>query len=170
VPLNPPRCLSPPKAYSPCQWVAALASAVLPDGARRWNLANLSERVLRKSLPKEERLRLSDWEARLSPDQLEYAALDALASLRICVELERLAANAASGLVDRLIHAVPEDPMRSRPAPATDCHPCLKAQVTVATKAGDTRPGLDENDDPAIPMPKPAHLLSRMKECPAVSK
>ena len=56
---------------------------------RSWSLSALSERVLGLTLKKEGKLRLSDWEARLCPEQLEYAAVDALASMRCCEELER---------------------------------------------------------------------------------
>lgn len=46
--------------------------------------AGLAERVLGVRLAKQQALRLSDWEARpLSAAQAAYAALDALACLRI---------------------------------------------------------------------------------------
>ena len=68
--------------------LSPLAGRALADGARPWNLADLCERVLSRRLPKE--LRLSDWEASpLSPEQLAYAAADAVAAQRIYKELER---------------------------------------------------------------------------------
>ena len=68
--------------------LSPLAGRALADGARPWNLADLCERVLGRRLPKE--LRLSDWEASpLSPEQLAYAAADAVAAQRIYKELER---------------------------------------------------------------------------------
>lgn len=68
--------------------LSPLAGRALADGARPWNLADLCERVLGRRLPKE--LRLSDWEANpLSPEQLAYAAADAVAAQRIYKELER---------------------------------------------------------------------------------
>ena len=56
--------------------LATLAAAVLPHGSRPWSLADLSERVLQRAMPKEQRLRVSDWEGRLDAEQLRYAALD----------------------------------------------------------------------------------------------
>uniref|UniRef100_A0A7S0LL15 3'-5' exonuclease n=1 Tax=Coccolithus braarudii TaxID=221442 RepID=A0A7S0LL15_9EUKA len=60
-----------------------VAQVVLPDGAAPWSLADLSERVLGRRLPKAPQLRLSNWEARLSPEQVAYAALDAHAAVHI---------------------------------------------------------------------------------------
>ena len=91
--------------------LSKLAGAVLPDGARCWSLAGLCERVLQRRMPKASSLRLSDWEAtRLSPEQIEYAAIDAFVSHRVGLQLERL-------------------PWRGQPhtSPAADCIPASQA-------------------------------------------
>jgi hypothetical protein len=64
-----------------------MAQRVLqPPG--RWSLAALVARLLHCSLPKPGRVRVGAWDARqLSAAQVEYAALDAFASLRVWQEL-----------------------------------------------------------------------------------
>lgn len=54
-------------------------------------LQALAEVVLRRKLRKEGTPRISDWDgATLSREQIEYAALDALVSLQLCLELQQL--------------------------------------------------------------------------------
>lgn len=68
--------------------LSRLAALVLPHGHRPWSLAELCERVLGKQLQKRRAIRCSNWEAALlSPEQLEYAALDAWASLEVYRQL-----------------------------------------------------------------------------------
>ena len=136
--------------------MAALAVATLPEGARSWSLSELSERVLGRRLPKDEKLRLSNWEAQLEHEQLEYAALDAQASHLIGAELLRLAqarrcaAEGGAGAVGDAsgvasyqggvpLFAVPEDPMRSRLPPAVGLRlasPQVKVVVSVEPATG----------------------------------
>ena len=63
--------------------------ALLPP--RRWSLATLVERVLHCQLPKPTGIRIGAWDARaLGKEQIEYAALDAFASLRVWEELSAM--------------------------------------------------------------------------------
>ena len=63
--------------------------ALLPP--RRWSLAALVERVLHCQLPKPTGIRIGAWDARaLGKEQIEYAALDAIASLRLWEELSAM--------------------------------------------------------------------------------
>jgi hypothetical protein len=62
---------------------------VIDDG--RISLASLSELVLKRSLLKDEVLRLSDWEKKdLDPEQVTYAARDAWAGIRIYLALSAI--------------------------------------------------------------------------------
>ena len=65
-----------------------LAGLALPYADRPWSLTDLVARTVGMRLPKQERM--SDWEAaRLSAEQLTYAARDAYASRLVCVALLR---------------------------------------------------------------------------------
>ena len=113
--------------------LAALAGAVLPRGNRPWSLADLCERVLRRVLPKDSRLRLSDWETRLDEEQLRYAALDAYCARALYIAMQTPAGASASdaGLqgpaatvagplrvpLGTISLAVPADPMAARRLP-----------------------------------------------------
>jgi hypothetical protein len=58
---------------------------------QRWSLAALVSRLLARQLPKPQGLRTGAWDARtLSREQMEYAALDAWASLRVHAALMQL--------------------------------------------------------------------------------
>jgi hypothetical protein len=60
-------------------------------GGQGGSLQDMTAQLLGKLLEKPARVRMSNWEANpLSPEQLDYAALDAYASLRVYEALERL--------------------------------------------------------------------------------
>lgn len=69
--------------------LGSLAALALPYGERPWALADLCASALRRRLPKERTERMSDWEGRLSYEQLKYAALDAYASREVAVTMLR---------------------------------------------------------------------------------
>lgn len=64
-----------------------LAGAALRYGERPWSLSDLCEAALHKALRKE--LRLSNWDAHLTDEQLGYAAMDAWASRQVGLVLLR---------------------------------------------------------------------------------
>ena len=97
---------------------AALAAKALPNKERGWSLAELTSRLLSRQLDKRDTLRCSDWEAAvLSPEQVEYAALDAWASFAVYQKLSATPAAAAllaqGGSVGGCLSSVP------RPLPET---------------------------------------------------
>ena len=71
-----------------------IAAKALPYGDRPWSLADLCESVLHRRMRKD--VRLSNWESRLTDEQLSYAAADAWASRAVGVALLRRL-EAASG-------------------------------------------------------------------------
>ena len=98
--------------------LAALAAKALPNEERGWSLAELTSRLLNRQLDKRDTLRCSDWEAAvLSPEQVEYAALDAWASFAVYQKLSATPAAAAllaqGGSVGGCLSSVP------RPLPET---------------------------------------------------
>ncbi|KAJ7510302.1 ribonuclease H-like domain-containing protein [Mycena galericulata] len=66
-------------------------SAVFGPGKRVVALAKLVSRYLQKTLLKEANVRVSDWEGKLSPETLEYAANDAYCGLEVYNHLMALA-------------------------------------------------------------------------------
>jgi hypothetical protein len=69
----------------------------------RASLADLVAAVLQKSLPKDETIRGSDWELRqLSAKQIQYAALDAWASLEVYSVVSRSKANRTRAVGDQV--------------------------------------------------------------------
>ena len=100
--------------------LGGLAAVALHYGERPWSLSDLTAEVLGCRLPKD--LRMSRWEARLSEEEVRYAALDAWASLAIAAALRRrLATNACHPSPSRstlatLVTAIAADPMWSRRA------------------------------------------------------
>ncbi len=68
----------------------ARARDVVPSGTASLQL--LSERVLKARLEKSRQIRLSDWDKKdeLEDNQMKYAALDAIASLKIFLELDKM--------------------------------------------------------------------------------
>ena len=120
--------------------LSQLAARTLPDGARPWCLAELAERVLRRRLLKSSELRTgSNWAApTLSPEQVEYAALDAWAGRQICAVLLQRAAAAAASATAAAAAAVPT------------------ADELLATLLFDTPPPPPPLPPPPPPLPSPA--------------
>ena len=69
----------------------ALAKAKLAS-EQRWSLARLATRVLKKRVPKDARVRTSNWErnGELDETQLKYAAIDAMVGLDVWVALNEM--------------------------------------------------------------------------------
>ncbi len=69
----------------------ALAKAKLAS-EQRWSLARLATRVLKKRVPKDARVRTSNWErnGKLDETQLKYAAIDAMVGLDVWVALNEM--------------------------------------------------------------------------------
>ena len=69
----------------------ALAKAKLAS-EQRWGLARLATRVLKKRVPKDARVRTSNWErnGKLDETQLKYAAIDAMVGLDVWVALNEM--------------------------------------------------------------------------------
>ena len=73
-----------------CQELTSIVRQVFPTHGRHWSLSKMVFFVLQQQLDKQGSSRISAWERHpLTADQVQYAALDAVAHLRVFVRLQQ---------------------------------------------------------------------------------
>jgi hypothetical protein len=123
-----------------------LAAVALRYGYRQWSLSDLCLTLTGRRLSKDERC--TDWEARLTSEQLRYAALDAWASRNVCLALLRrmpppilreAGASSSNAAAPHPLHPV------GKPPPS-NCKPLTEAELLLRI------PNRSIEDTPADPM------------------